>query len=809
MQRRRAADGALVEGGRQVKVGLIVETAALGAVGRRPGGGRRRGGIAAGVQFGIPGASPLFSKGQFDIDAGRPADEGFAQSRQRLGGAAEPTPAGDGLQQDSEQEDRPAPASRATWSGPCHGRSAFSVARRLAGWPRLPERRCRTKRETPEVLVAAAEVERIGDGAGVEGTFGEKGGEGGGVGGENRSAGDEEVGEEAGAGGFGAEPLGVEPVEFEGVALAVIEEEEMGGEPHVGVFRFDEVEDEALGEAGEAPGEAERDFIGFTRDPDDVVGLFDSGRGADEGGGFEAGGGGDPFAGEGGVGGEVAAGGEGVDGEKVQAGGERQQEGEREEETEGRHSRSVRRGAAEVNGAGGFRDGFPEVKDRRAPGRRLCQAMRMTRREAMAVSAAAGGYGLQLEAAPRGRFFREWWYEPGLANGNPGENRRFRVNAPEAVLHPTFHSRPEVRSSGMLQIRVDETPRLLAGAELYLELWGGHPGTANKRVTPNGRATYRIPEVGAEAGHCTHQYPLIRMKPSDLAPGFNAFQFAADQGSAFWGHFIVDEACVRCELPAAHGDLERAGLSGFSAAVEQEPIAGGEGFQLTLRTAEPLAGAISGVEFQGYYEGYDENGSTLARDWHGFTTFRRPVAYLGAAVERPFRVRWDTSMLPAQREMKARAFVRFREHANLVYETAALEGLATGVRGGRGVRFFGLAERPAAFWSRAGRAMRATIELDADPGRVERAELHVVVWDGGRGGMKDYFTLNGHPLEVARDGRHDTIYTVAPVAPALLRRGINEIVLLSDSTHHGIEVLEPGPALAVRGRWQDGARDQG
>ena len=105
--------------------------------------------------------------------------------------------------------------------------------------------------------------------------------------------------------------------------------------------------------------------------------------------------------------------------------------------------------------------------------------------------------GAFCPARPTGRFLRLWWYEPGLENGNPVTNRRFRVNAPEVVTHPTFATRPEAKSSGMLQVRMHEDLSQLRGAELYLELWGGHPGTANRRVTVNGRTTYLLPGLAA------------------------------------------------------------------------------------------------------------------------------------------------------------------------------------------------------------------------------------------------------------------------------------------------------------------------
>lgn len=78
--------------------------------------------------------------------------------------------------------------------------------------------------------------------------------------------------------------------------------------------------------------------------------------------------------------------------------------------------------------------------------------------------------------------------------------------------------------------------------------------------------------------------------------------------------------------------------------------------------------------------------------------------------------------------------------------------------------------------------------------------LHVVTWDGGAGTVKDSFTRNGRALPAAGAGKHDVIDSALPIDPSLLRRGANVIALLSDTEHHGIEVLWPGPALAVRVR---------
>ena len=289
------------------------------------------------------------------------------------------------------------------------------------------------------------------------------------------------------------------------------------------------------------------------------------------------------------------------------------------------------------------------------------------------------------------------------------------------------------------------------------------------------------------------------LKITDLVNGYNSLQFACDQGKSFWGHYIVDNACLRAVLKPGHPDLAAAGLAGFRAAVRARPAAGRERMDLELEVLDGPAGAVAEAEFHGHYEGFDENGNRETTDWHGFTKDRKPEAILGVADAPPFRVSWDTSMTPGA-EARFRALVRFRERPGLVYETAATAPMPLPAKGGARVRQFLCAEIPAPFTSRIQRVKACEIPVDVDPAAIERAELHVVVWDGGRGTVEDYFTLNGKPLAVAGEGRHDVIYSRVPLDPGLVRRGANQIRLLSDTEHHGIEVLLPGPALLIRER---------
>ena len=400
---------------------------------------------------------------------------------------------------------------------------------------------------------------------------------------------------------------------------------------------------------------------------------------------------------------------------------------------------------------------------------------------AMASSASAG-------EASGGRFVRTFWA--------PLKGNRFRVNSPDTATG-RYSDRWEAKQTGTLKVSVGENPRLAESAHLYLELWGGHPGVARKSFTLNAKGSYLLPEVGAAERNCTYSYPAVRLKLAELTSGENVFQFTCEKGSTFWGHYLIRAAAVRLALPRDHATVKAAKLSRFAARVDARPLHGREKVALALAAGKADAPRIASVDFWGRYAGYDENGNGEGNDWHGFTKDREPVGIIGRATKPPFKVVWDTSMLLEPRKLAVRAVVHVAGEAGLSYETPPVQLALPAPKFAR-VSLYCAKDLPRPFWSRAGRAKQCTIRIDVDPASVERAELHVAVWDGGKGKTKAPFTLNGVPLLVAGEGRHDLLYRVVRVPAEALRRGANRIRLLSDTQHHGIEVCLPGPALLLR-----------
>jgi len=410
-----------------------------------------------------------------------------------------------------------------------------------------------------------------------------------------------------------------------------------------------------------------------------------------------------------------------------------------------------------------------------------------------------------LLAAPpegsRGRFFVERWaeFQEDVSNTEDG---RWRVNDEEASLHPVYGKRYETTANGLIQIPVTEDLFEIEAAEIYLELWGGHPGNSHKRFTLNGRGPYLIPDGGAAAGNCTYTYPAIPLKVSHLVRGSNSFQFTGDRGDASWGHYIIDNARLRLYLKADNPRIAKEGLADIPVSVALADASKQLRDMTGLRLAAG-AGALPPIEsvtYYGRYLDFDDNGDGIEDDWHGFTLDRQPVNVIGRAVEQPFRASWDTSMIPDQPgDMAVRALVRFKSGIN--YWTPLLDGLSFPADRGN-VKRYRCPVLPVPFWSRDHKPNSATFDLPDDLSRARSAELMLKVWDGGEGDVKTPFRINGHPYDILTE-RPDkfhplVIFRKIPIDLSHLKPGRNEIVLLSGSDHHGIEVFLPGPVIKLR-----------
>jgi len=346
------------------------------------------------------------------------------------------------------------------------------------------------------------------------------------------------------------------------------------------------------------------------------------------------------------------------------------------------------------------------------------------------------------EPFAQGEFYREYWatFDPKISNHEDG---RWRVNDEELSLHEKFGHRPEAKANGLMLIDVPEDLFQLKSAKLYLELWGEHGKTANKRFFLNGRGPYNLPLTGTEEGNETYSYSSIPLKVPHMVSGANAFQFACDREKTFWGHFIIDNASVRCVLLPEHPALKESGLEKFAAMpfIEGEETKIWEKVGVALEYEPSYEGLIASVDYFARYAGFDDNGDRQDDDWHGFTYERKPVNHLGFADHPPFRIEWNNEMIPNQsKPMATRAIVRFKNGLN--YWTGVLDGLEFAKN--RNVRMYYCAELPVPFHSRVSREAIAKFYLPEDLAKLEKAQLWIKTWDGGESTIKEpqYFAAS-------------------------------------------------------------------
>jgi len=410
------------------------------------------------------------------------------------------------------------------------------------------------------------------------------------------------------------------------------------------------------------------------------------------------------------------------------------------------------------------------------------------------------GILLPLKGYSQPQFFRQYWmeYNSQINNTNPaGRPERPRVGDRLMSTHPEHWSRTEAQVNGLIMINIPDTIMNIDHTELWLELWGGHPGTAGKRFQINGGRVYPIPDRPTAENNCEYIYPVIPFEFRDLVKGNNAIQFGCDRGTTFWGHFIIDQLAVRCYLKQDDYFLTSTGLNKFFAkpAVRSKILS--DNTEISLDFTGTFEDQIAAVHYFARYAGYDANGSENENYWHGYTHDRVYKGHLGTSDKAPFPVNWNTSMIPDQPgPMAVKALVEFKN--GLCFWSDVIEGLNFPGKRLR-VQIFYCTSLPAPFWSRNNQEKIAFIDLPDDISRIVNAEIHIRIWDGGEGNIGEPFTLNAIPYKITSGKAiHDLVYTVNMVDPKDLKPGINEIRLLSDTEHHGIEICWPGPALIIK-----------
>ncbi len=358
--------------------------------------------------------------------------------------------------------------------------------------------------------------------------------------------------------------------------------------------------------------------------------------------------------------------------------------------------------------------------------------------------------------------------------------------------------------NSQLTLEVDDLEGA-ARAELLLDRWGGHPGTIGQQVRFNGNAWLDVPLLsttptgsGPEC-YMTQNNPVMSVPLEHLREGRNVMEGTSGGQTCYdfgWGQWGQNAAILRIYYGS--------GKPHQKARITAPPAGATLGENPVIRVEAGDPAQVDRVDVLAFYDGYDEDGDGVFLDWHhGYFHNRRldpdPAypeisGHVGSAEAPPYAVRWDTRWVPDQPDGRLKLAARVRGKNGIWFVTEIVDGLSLRRKGER-VRIYKPLEVGPRHWVRAGRSAVSKVSIPEtdDVRRAVEAAVHIRTWNG----FREYFTFNGWTGAINGEN-HVYALTTRLVPVNELRPGEQVITFHSETKHHGVEILWPGPALVVR-----------
>lgn len=389
---------------------------------------------------------------------------------------------------------------------------------------------------------------------------------------------------------------------------------------------------------------------------------------------------------------------------------------------------------------------------------------------------------------------------------------------PGDVFRETVWKGPWVNASGWQRVTDDEAPHSgaqaflpnpvnhvelahVAGArraEVTIEMWGGHPGTSDRRLRVNGHDWIEIPAPAAipgrsgrsacAEGYMQFTYTTVAVPLEQLRDGDNTFEFHSGPQVCHdfgWGQWAVYGVLFRLyygqEVPHAEGRI----------AGPRPGMAFGDSLSLQLSSSDTT---IEHVDYIGRYRDFDVEGNGLYDQWHYNTRYGDIARHIGSATEPPFPLTWRTDWLPDQ-DQPVQVMARLRDRQGVYTMTESVDDLRL-ERPHRSVVLYEPYDVPSAWQTRENHPQHENrVMVPHDLEGAVAARMILTTWSGGHA---DSIGVNGRRVVGSVGPAHDYSYDEVPVSVDLLRRGTNELFTAARTEHHGIEVLWPGIALKIQ-----------
>ena len=403
---------------------------------------------------------------------------------------------------------------------------------------------------------------------------------------------------------------------------------------------------------------------------------------------------------------------------------------------------------------------------------------------------------LQAVAAGRpqpGDVFREytWWNEDGDAGGS------LRVGGKHGQKHPDRGWAHDYINAAVV-LEYDFDLEHAVRAEVEIEKILCHDSTRGLAVEINGNRWLRVPEAEAiphppwQYQH--HIYPVVAVPLSFLKSGAgNQFRMRVDPEHPWkWPQNLIYGVHFRIYYDPAAKPHPTGSITSIESGAALGKIAA-----LQVEVQSP-AGDIERVEYVGHYEDVNYEGDGRYTRWHYHFFHGDLTHHIGTADEPPYRVTWDTSWVPDQKQPMAVA-ARIVDDAGMICLTEAVTDLSLD-RNGFSVELCKPYDIPKKWVTRSGEKQEHFVVT----GDLPKAVAAQILWSSWSPGYMRGVYINGQKV-FDNEGPKYAYYfhRVTLEDVTVFKPGVN--VLTTGKTPkidghmvHGMEVNWPGIMVLIQ-----------
>ena len=360
------------------------------------------------------------------------------------------------------------------------------------------------------------------------------------------------------------------------------------------------------------------------------------------------------------------------------------------------------------------------------------------------------------------------------------------------------------RDSADFYIHVDDLEGAIR-AEITGFFHTGHIGTSERRIRVNGKGWIDLPFVQVPGGRSECYFTHLFGRPSspialeDLHEGEN--RFTLHVGPQICHAFNWPCCGFHCFVLRVYYGVSKPHPEGIIEYPPDNHVITNDELMIKTKCTSTNA-ALASVDIVGHYFDYPFEGSGRYRDWHYMIDeFGRWYSFIDRRKRSPYIETWDLKWVPDQSEpMKLMA--RLTDASGISFMTPAVENLILR-RESRSVRMYRATDVPENFKVRVGETKKCRFEpVTDDLGSADGVRLVSITCMGHM--ENKYLTHCGindvilKQYALLPDLHSDFWYdTCLPVDAGLLKPGVNEFFVHSNTEGHMTEVCWPGPALLV------------